>query len=84
MIDPATMGLVSADAHVNEPRDLWLRNLPASMRERAMRGIEAGDDGGWNLVLEGTHIFKTGMSEEERLACIPSGGQPAARDRRAA
>ena len=58
------LGLVSADSHVNEPRDLWSANLPPSLREQAMRGYEAGDDGGWNLVLDGRHIFQKSMQEE--------------------
>lgn len=55
-------GLVSADSHVNEPRDLWSSNLPASLRTQAMRGIESGDDGGWSLVFDGEHIFQKSMA----------------------
>ncbi|HQV57915.1 MAG TPA: amidohydrolase family protein [Ilumatobacteraceae bacterium] len=65
------IGMISADSHVNEPRDLWSSNLPASLRSQAMRGIEAGDDGGWNLVLDGKHIFQKDMnSEEDRLSVL--------------
>lgn len=65
------MGLVSADSHVNEPRDLWSSNLPASMREQAMEGIESGEDGSWNAVFHGQHVFKRDMaSEAERLAVL--------------
>lgn len=35
MTAPLESMLVSADSHVNEPPDLWEKNLPASMRERA-------------------------------------------------
>lgn len=39
MLDP----LISADCHVNEPIDLWTRELPPSMRERGPR-LEVRDD----------------------------------------
>ena len=43
--------LISADSHVNEPPDLWVGRVPASMRDRAPR-IERFEDGdAW--VLEG-------------------------------
>lgn len=64
MTDVSTLGLVSADSHVNEPRDLWSANLPARLRDQAMRGIESGDDGGWNLVFDGEHIFQKTMADE--------------------
>ena len=35
------IGLVSADSHVNEPRDLWSANLPPSLRTQAMAGTVA-------------------------------------------
>jgi hypothetical protein len=53
-----TLGKMSADAHVNEPRTLWADNLPVRMRDHAMRGIAAGDDGGWSLILDGRHVAK--------------------------
>jgi predicted TIM-barrel fold metal-dependent hydrolase len=65
------IGLVSADSHVNEPRDLWSENLPPSLRSQAMEGIESGEDGSWNVVFNGTHVFKRDMaSEAERLAVL--------------
>jgi predicted TIM-barrel fold metal-dependent hydrolase len=64
------IGMVSADAHVNEPRDLWANNLPKSMREQAMRGIRSTSDGGWTLILDGAHIGKAGTSEAERLEVL--------------
>lgn len=66
----SSLGMISADSHVNEPRDLWSANLPASMRDRAMKGIEATEDGGWSLILDGSHIGKAGSSEAERLAVL--------------
>lgn len=64
------IGTISADAHVNEPRDLWLSNLPSTMREQAMQGIRADREGGWDLILDGRHIAKADWSEEERLKVI--------------
>ncbi|MGE0878178.1 MAG: amidohydrolase family protein [Acidimicrobiia bacterium] len=65
------IGLVSADSHVNEPRDLWSSNLPPSLRSMAMKGLESGEDGSWNVVFEGKHVFKRDMaSEAERLSVL--------------
>ena len=69
----SSLGMISADSHVNEPRDLWSANLPTSMRDRAMKGIEATEDGGWSLILDGSHIGKAGSSEADRLAVIEPG-----------
>ena len=59
--------LISADSHVNEPRDLWSSSLPASMREQAMRGIAASDDGGWDLIFDGRQMAVDAESEAERV-----------------
>jgi predicted TIM-barrel fold metal-dependent hydrolase len=65
------IGLISADSHVNEPRDLWKSNLPPSLRSQAMEGIESGDDGSWNIVFEGQHVYQRDMKEEaDRLAVL--------------
>lgn len=70
----SSIGLVSADSHVNEPRDLWRSNLPPSLRSQAMEGIESGEDGSWNIVFEGQHVYKRDMKEEEeRLAVLDPG-----------
>jgi len=69
--DIAEIGLVSADSHVNEPRDLWSSNLPPSLRSQAMQGIESGEDGSWKVVFEGQHVFKRDMAAEaDRLAVL--------------
>ena len=60
------IGLVSADSHVNEPRDLWSENLPPSLRDQAMEGIESGEDGSWNIVFNGKHVFKREMKDEQK------------------
>jgi predicted TIM-barrel fold metal-dependent hydrolase len=36
--------LISADSHVNEPGDLWVKRVPAKLRDRAPR-LERFDDG---------------------------------------
>ena len=67
-----TFGCVSADAHVNEPRDLWRDNLPASLRSQAMEGIRAGDDGNWDLLLQGEFVDQSTADEADRLkTCDP-------------
>lgn len=68
MSNASTIGMVSADSHVNEPRDLWSSNLPANMVDRAMRGIEARADGGWELIFDGRHMAVGATSDDERLA----------------
>jgi predicted TIM-barrel fold metal-dependent hydrolase len=35
-----------------------------------MRGIEATEDGGWTLILDGSHVGKAGSSEADRLAVL--------------
>jgi len=44
---------LSADAHVNEPHNLWYERLPEHLRDLAPRRIEQGADGGWELVING-------------------------------
>ncbi|MDG2028775.1 MAG: amidohydrolase family protein [Acidimicrobiales bacterium] len=51
-----TIPKLSADCHVDEPHDLWFDRLPEGLRERAPRRIEAGGDGGWSLVLDGSDL----------------------------
>ena len=63
-------GTISGDSHVNEPRTLWRDNLPRSLRDQAMHGIQAGDDGNWDLILDGGHVGKAGDSEEDRLRLL--------------
>jgi predicted TIM-barrel fold metal-dependent hydrolase len=42
---------VSADAHVNEPHDLWYSRLPEHLRDASPHRIQSEDDGGWTLVV---------------------------------
>jgi predicted TIM-barrel fold metal-dependent hydrolase len=53
MLDVATLPKISADAHVNEPHDLWWKRLPDDLREAAPHRIQTEDDGGWSLVVNG-------------------------------
>jgi predicted TIM-barrel fold metal-dependent hydrolase len=68
MTQASALGLISADAHANEPRDLWSRNLPRAMRDQAMRGLQEKDDGGWEVILDQGHMGRSDESEEQRLA----------------
>jgi predicted TIM-barrel fold metal-dependent hydrolase len=40
----ATDRIVSADSHVNPPKDLWMRDCPPALKERAPR-VESGPNG---------------------------------------
>src|SRR6516162_2294172 len=62
-----TLGLVSGDSHVNEPRGLWSENLPVSLRSKALRGIKPGADGSWDLILAGEPHWAGSEPEEERV-----------------
>jgi predicted TIM-barrel fold metal-dependent hydrolase len=67
-----SLGCISADSHVNEPRTLWRDNLPAALRSVAMEGIKAGADGNWELLLEGEAVDQSSVNETERLkVCDP-------------
>ena len=61
-----SLGLISGDSHVNEPRNLWRDNLPPSLRSQAMRGIKPGEPGNWELVLEGERLGEKAEAEAER------------------
>jgi len=69
-IRPIARPMVSADSHVNEPRDLWVEGLPASLRSQAMQGIASGDDGGWDLIFDGRHMAADVEAEADRLAVL--------------
>lgn len=59
---------ISADAHVDEPHDLWYERLDADLREYAPRRISASGDGGWSLVVNGNPIGWNELSAEEAAA----------------
>jgi hypothetical protein len=63
----ANLGLISGDAHINEPRNLWRDNLPESLRSQAMRGIKPGAHGDWELLLDGDPLGAHAEHESDRL-----------------
>jgi predicted TIM-barrel fold metal-dependent hydrolase len=52
-LDVEQLPKISADAHVNEPHDLWYKRLPEGLREAAPQRIQSQEDGGWRLVVNG-------------------------------
>src|SRR3954471_4670251 len=53
VLDIAALPKVSADAHVNEPHDLWVTRLPEGLRAAAPQRIQSQEDGGWRLAVNG-------------------------------
>jgi predicted TIM-barrel fold metal-dependent hydrolase len=60
----SALAKISADAHVDEPHDLWYERMPESLRDFAPRRIQGTDEGGWNLVVDGNAIGWSDMSAE--------------------
>jgi predicted TIM-barrel fold metal-dependent hydrolase len=61
----AALDKISADAHVEEPHDLWYDRLPASMRDAAPRRIQSGPEASWELVVDGRPYGWVDVSPEE-------------------
>jgi len=61
-------GIFSADDHVQEPRDLWQRNLPKRLRERAPRLVDLPD---------GSQAFQIAGVPSRKLDLLLSAGQTA-------
>lgn len=53
---PSSLPKVSADAHVNEPHNLWFDRLDGHLKGRAPRRIQTNDDGTWGLVIDGSPL----------------------------
>jgi predicted TIM-barrel fold metal-dependent hydrolase len=53
MVDVSVLPKISADAHVNEPHDLWFTRLAEELRDAAPHRIQTEEDGGWRLVVNG-------------------------------
>ncbi len=77
VVDLAGVPKISADAHVDEPHDLWFDRMQRRWRDRAPRHIRADEDGGWSLVVDGDPIGWLGLTAEqaarndaERLAAV--------------
>lgn len=66
VMDLSALTLISADAHVEEPHDLWWENLPERLREDAPRMIQSSGDGGWELMINGAPRG-WGTAELERI-----------------
>lgn len=64
-MDAGALPKISADAHVDEPHDLWYERMPASARDQAPRRIKSDRDGGFTLVVDASPIGWSGMSPEE-------------------
>ena len=66
---PSSLPKMSADAHVNEPHDLWYSRLNDDLRTRAPRRIQTDDDGTWSLVIDGSPMGwgDVPAAEAERL-----------------
>ena len=45
----ATERIISADSHVNPPKDLWTRDVPERLRDRAPRGESTEEGGFWGV-----------------------------------
>jgi hypothetical protein len=61
----ADLPKISADAHVDEPHDLWYERMPESLREFAPRRIQSNEAGGWNLVVDGSSVGWSELSAED-------------------
>lgn len=59
---------ISADAHVDEPHDLWFERLDKDLRDHAPRRIQANAEGGWSLVIDGNPLGWNELSAEEAAA----------------
>lgn len=64
-IDTKALPKISADAHVDEPHDLWWQRLDPDLRDRAPRRIQSDADGGWTLVVDANEIGWDGLTAEE-------------------
>jgi predicted TIM-barrel fold metal-dependent hydrolase len=56
---------ISADAHVDEPHDLWYERMDRALRDLAPRRIETDEAGGWSLVVDGDPIGWSGLTFDE-------------------
>jgi predicted TIM-barrel fold metal-dependent hydrolase len=59
---------ISADAHVNEPHDLWFERMDEGLRDRAPRRIQEDRDGGWTLVVDGAPIGWSDLTAQDAAA----------------
>jgi predicted TIM-barrel fold metal-dependent hydrolase len=64
-MDVSKLAKISADAHVDEPHDLWFERMDAGLRDHAPRRIQADAEGGWSLVVDGNQIGWIGLSADD-------------------
>ncbi len=67
-MDATALAKISADAHIDEPHDLWYERLDPALRDRAPRRIQAEQDGGWSLVIDDSPLGWSDVSAEEAQA----------------
>jgi len=67
MVDVDALPKISADAHVDEPHDLWESRLPEDLRADAPHQIQSEVDGGWRLVVNGEVDESGGQNREPGL-----------------
>jgi predicted TIM-barrel fold metal-dependent hydrolase len=66
-MDQSYLPKISADAHVDEPHDLWYSRLPEGLREAAPHHIQARPDGGWRMVVNGADAGLGSRKERVRV-----------------
>jgi len=72
---------ISADGHINEPPELWVKNLPAKFRDRGPRIIETPKTKGHAWIMEGqtrpspmgfSSMYSRGAKRFDRASLIDS------------
>jgi predicted TIM-barrel fold metal-dependent hydrolase len=72
---------ISADGHINEPPELWIKNLPAKFRDRGPRIIETPKTKGHAWIMEGqsrpspmgfSSMYSRGAKRFDRASLIDS------------
>src|SRR5262245_14140727 len=64
----ADLPKISADAHVDEPHDLWFERMHENLRDRAPRRIQENAEGGWSLVVDGSPIGWNDLTADDAAA----------------
>jgi predicted TIM-barrel fold metal-dependent hydrolase len=67
-MDAARLSKISADAHIDEPHDLWFERMDPDLRDRAPRRIQQGSEGAWSLVIDDSPLGWSDVSAEEARA----------------
>jgi len=64
-MDATKLIKVSADAHVNEPHNLWFERLDREFRDRSPRQLEQDEHGAWHMVVHGGNEGWSNVSAAE-------------------